>query len=235
MKIYFNGDSNVAGTELSRPEIYGFAAKLSKKLGATSFINEAYHGASNSLILRRTNQYLNKCKETGEFPDLIVIGWTESFREDWFVDGNYCSISSIGLQRPELVDQVSHDYWYDNLRSNMGFWHSMSIFYNRAIHNLHLELNYLKIPHLFFNAINTLNYCEHEESVKDHFKDQKMLKLDWNDSYYHPYDDLGSTWRFWAFRGGYEQLTLGLFHFEARCQEDWAQLMYDYIKEKKLL
>ena len=236
MKIYFNGDSNIAGTELGDPVTQGFAFKLANKLGATSFINEARHGASNSLILRYTNMYLTECRRIGSFPDFVVIGWSQCNREDWYVDGQYCSISSIGLQNPELVDPESFEYWTVNCHRNMIFLQQMSKFYNRAIHNLHLELNDLKIPHLFFNAINTLNHCEVASAELSACVDNDpILKLRWNDQYYKPYDEVNSTWRSWALENNYKQVTNGLYHFEESCQEAWAQLMHDYIKEKHLV
>lgn len=234
MKIYFNGDSNTAGTELQFPKTQGFAAKLSDKLQANSFINEAVHGASNSLILRKINFYLDQCKKVNDYPNLIVVGWSDCRREDWFVGGKYCSMSSVGLQEPELVDRVAYDYWEKHIHNDMSFMHQMGKFYNRAIHNLHLELSLLKIPHIFFNAIFPLNYCETEESLSDYFKDSPILKLDWHDCYYHPYEAF-YAWRLWALSNNYRQITPGMFHFEESCQESWAQIIFEYIKEKKII
>ena len=235
MIIYFNGDSNVAGTELENPSTQGFAYKLSDKLGATSFINQASHGASNNLILKRTEAYLIECERTNNFPDLVIIGWTQCNREDWYVDGQYRSISSLGLQDPDLVDSESHQYWVAYMHYNMTFLHQMSKFYNRAIHNLHLQLTHLKIPHLFFNAINPINYCNVDPELADHYKEEIVLKLNWNDRYYKPYDEINGTWRNWALENNFNQVTDGWYHFDEQCQEEWAELMYNYIKEKQLV
>jgi lysophospholipase L1-like esterase len=84
MLIYFNGDSNVAGTEL--PETtHGMAPKLAERFDGqykTKFINDATPGASNDLIYEQTLDFLNN--PSSPKPDLVVIGWTQFNRVQWF-------------------------------------------------------------------------------------------------------------------------------------------------------
>ena len=239
MKIYFNGDSNVAGTELEDPSTQGFAAKLSNKFGAT-FVNDAGHGFSNSLILRNIHEFLLNCKQTNNFPDLIVIGWTEWMREDWYINKKYRSISSIGLEHPEDVDHASYKYWDRYMHHSPMFSQQMSKFYNRAIHNLHLELQDLNIPHVFFNAIDPLNHAEcmlrdGNIGLAQMLKDDSIFFLDWNQCYLYPYDTPSMTWRQWAIARNYEEITPGWYHFKEDCQEAWAEIIFDYIKEQKII
>ena len=115
MLIYFNGDSNTEGTELDNPSEQGFAGKLAKKFNA-QHINQAFAGASNDKIFRTTEEYLQECKTKNQFPDLIIIGWTEWIREDWFINGEYHSLNSFGLRNPETVDQARFKQWEEYQR-----------------------------------------------------------------------------------------------------------------------
>jgi hypothetical protein len=229
MKIYFNGDSYVAGAELTRPATQGFAAKLSTKLNAT-FINQAESGSSNTLILRKMHEYLYQYKQNNTFPDLIVIGWSEFTREDWFINGEYKSISLTGPMF-RSHDPASFKNWEDTMHLNGNFIHQMCKFYNRAIYNFHQELQHLNIPHVFFNAIHSLNRLE--EKRGDFRRDDPVLKFDWGNSYFHPYDN-SLTWQTWAFKNNYVPVTPEFRHFREDCQDAWTEIIYNYIKEKNI-
>lgn len=232
MNIYFNGDSYVEGAELDDPATQGFATKLANKLGAT-FVNQAENGSSNSLIIRKMTEYLYECKRTNTFPDLVVIGWTESTREDWFLHERYRSLAGTGPDYEE-ADPAAYRYWHHN-NASWQYKHEMNKFYNRAIHNLHLELQYLKIPHVFFNAIDPLNRIEFmAEGLADQ-PGQNILRLDWHDSFFHPYSEPNWTWRGWAMERNYQEVTPGMYHYKEDCHDAWADVIYNYIKEKNIV
>jgi hypothetical protein len=231
MKIYFNGDSYVSGAELLAPATQGFAAKLSAKFGAT-IINQAENGSSNNLIIRKLTLFLDQCKQANTFPDLVVIGWSEFIREEWFVNETYKPVSFTGPVS-RSYDPDSFDYWKNNMSRNPHFTHQMCKFYNRAIYNLHRELQHLTIPHLFFNAIYPLNQLE---SVREDFaKNDPIRKFNWKNSYFHPYDNHEMTWRGWALKNNYKPVSPGFLHFREDCQIDWAEIIYNYIKEKNIV
>ena len=231
MNIYFNGDSYVEGTELDDPATQSFAAKLSAKLNA-QFINQAENGSSNSLIIRKMTEYLYQCKQTNTFPDLVVIGWSEATREDCFIFNEYRSLAGTGPDH-ELIDPDEYRYWsYNN--QNWQYRHQLCKFYNRAIHNLHLELQYLKIPHLFFNAIEPLNKIEISAPGIAHENGNNILKLEWHDCYFYPYDRLDMAWRDWATERNYQQVTPDFYHFKEDCHAAWTDVIYNYIKEKNI-
>lgn len=233
MKIYFNGDSNVAGIDLPDPATQGFAAKLANKLGSDTIINEAFSGASNQSIMRNTHAYLRQCKESNSYPDLVVIGWSDNSREDWFVDGKYVCMSGMSPEK-QAINPGHFEYWQKHCEANFIYLHNVSKFFNREIHNLHQELKFLKIPHLFFNAIYPLNLVELTEDADSFTKRDVILQMDWDDCYFRPYG-INASWRFWAIENNYKELVPGLFHYEESCQEAWAQLVYDHIKEKNIV
>ena len=231
MNIYFNGDSYVAGDELDNPTTQGFATKLASKLNAT-FLNQAEGGSSNSLILRKVQEYLYECKKSMVFPDLVVIGWSESMREDWFFHDTYHSVAGTG-PRVDTFDLLGYQYWTKHMKSSFQYLHQMSKFYNRAIHNLHRELTYLKIPHVFFNAIVPLNITEIHNP--DSLQDDLLLKLYWGDNFFYPYDQEIMTWRGWAIANNHREVTPGKFHYDELAHTGWADVIYKYIKEKNIV
>jgi hypothetical protein len=232
LNIYFGGDSYVQGTELENPATQGFATKLANKLGAT-FINQAENGSSNSLIIRKMTEYLYECKKTKIFPDLVVIGWTESTREDWFIQGGYRSLAGTGPDI-ELSDPEAFKYWLHNAAS----WrhrHEMCKFYNKAMHNLHLELQHLNIPHVFFNAIDPLDRVELDLPWLADEPGGNIFKFQWHDNFFHPYYRADMTWRNWAMAHNYQEVTPGFYHYKEDCHDAWTEVIYNYIKEKNIV
>ena len=57
MRILYNGDSNMAGSELESTDL-GMANKLSQLLNARHVINLATDGASNDLVYDSTLKFL---------------------------------------------------------------------------------------------------------------------------------------------------------------------------------
>lgn len=230
MKIYVNGDSNTAGTELENPEIESVGNQLATKLGGTVILNDAVAGSSNDGILRRTYNYLNKCN--GDYPDFMIIGWTSSEREDWFIDGKYQSLNNFGVNIPESINTNSIDgnagwnyYW--NRKATSYEYHSQMIrYWNTKIFNFHLELEHLGIKHVFFNAIYNFNiYGGSDDDVFEH---------DWQGTFYEPYA-LGKSMIQWATNAGYQEITPGWFHFNKDAHTEWTNILYNHIQENNLL
>ena len=226
MLIYFNGDSNTAGTELEYPEQQGFAAKLSSKFNA-AFTNDAIAGASNDTICRTTREYLNSFLRT---PDLIVIGWSDSAREEWFYNGKYYPVNSLGVEVPSFADETLYQYWSSNQGADEVYRSQLSKYWNSRIYQFHLELEHLGIPHLFFNAIESLNY--REAFIKRYYVDygkESVLHFDWKNTFIRPYDVDFSMIQYLG-EQGHNQITPGWFHYGESAQDDWATLLYDYIQ-----
>ena len=152
MLIYFNGDGNTAGSELEPGQCY--ADILTQHFQATA-VNHALIGCSNDHILRSTTQYIEQCKQSQTFPDLVIIGWTEWWRQDWRKDGKHVPVIK-GFVNFYDLNQVETDRleYHNNIISKYFIYASaMAVYYNNAIYNLHCELQELGIKHLFFNEI----------------------------------------------------------------------------------
>ena len=216
MILYVNGDSNSAGTEMKNSEDC-YANQLATRLNAT-LINDSYAGASNDSILNKTQTYLQKCKINNSYPDLVVIGWSSSEREDWFVNGEYKSINSFNVNTDGLERLPEWDYWSKNkagwLSNDPSYETQMVKYWNTKIFNFHLELEYLKIPHLFFNAIYSFNTFG------------PVYTYDWNNTFYKPYDKSSAMIK-WADANGYQQITPGHWHYEKDAHTEWTNILYD--------
>lgn len=236
MLIYFNGDSNTAGTELEDPAVQGFAGKLAKKLGASKIINHAIPGASNDKILRTTEAYLRDCANEKQYPDLIVIGWSEPGRVDWYYNGEYNSLNRLDVMISQNVktDVNRYNYWQMYQGHNFDYNYQMCKYYNTRIHNLHLELTDLNIPHVFFNALVSLTNNTDKNKMMLSPQHGPFWELDWNDCYRWPYDG-GHAMCDYAIKGGHTELTPGQRHYGELFQEEWAQILFDYIGQKKII
>jgi hypothetical protein len=219
MILYVNGDSNSAGTEMQDPNDC-YANNLAQLLGA-SCTNQSVAGASNDHILRTTYNYLAHNR-----PDLMVIGWSSSEREDWFVDGEYRSVNSFFVNTDNIEQTSEWDYWSKHkagwISGDYSYEKQLVKYWNTKIFNFHLELIHLKIPHLFFNAIYSFNLFD------------PVFEYNWNNTFYKPYDKNLAMIK-WADDQGYEQITPGQWHFEKDAHTHWANILYSYIKENHII
>jgi hypothetical protein len=228
MLIYFNGDSNVAGTEL--PEsTHGMAHKLSERFGGqykAKFINDAVPGASNDLIYEQTLDFLNN--PNSPTPDLVVIGWTQFCRVQWFLvdewgNGQFWEINKIGVGIPvpaEYNDRYKH--YVENVQRD-GQWRMVQgAYWHNKIFNIHKLLEYKKIPHLFFNAFD------------EFILPTEVDRLDWNNTFLTPYSK-ELIYTVWCQRQGYKEITPGWQHYESEAHTQWANVMYAHITKHNIL
>jgi hypothetical protein len=228
MLIYFNGDSNVAGTEL--PEsTHGMASKLAEKFDGqykTKFINDATPGASNDLIYEQTLDFLNN--PSSPQPDLVVIGWTQFSRVQWFLvdewgKGQFWEINKIGVGIPvpeEYNDRYKH--YVENVQHD-GHWRMVqSAYWHNKIFNVHKLLEYKKIPHLFFNAFD------------EFILPTEVTQLDWNNVFLTPYSN-ELIYTKWCQRQGYREITPGWQHYESAAHLEWATVMHKHITKHNII
>lgn len=232
MLIYFNGDSNTAGTELWDLE-QGYAAKLAKKLGASSVVNDAMAGCSNMRIIRSTESFLRDCATRDQYPDFMVIGWSSFEREEWWSD-----------EYSQLISLNTHVFAFDDIKKTDRYQHwlahqaldnhyniQMAKFYNTQIYNLHQELRSKNIRHLFFPAIWSLAYFEARVEHKPY---ASVYRLDWHHNFVAPYEENFSMIN-WLAERGHEEITPGQRHYAEPAQEEWARYLETYIREHDLL
>ena len=228
MLIYFNGDSNVAGTELGEPGL-GMASRLAERFDGkykTKFINDAVPGASNDLIYEQTLDFLNN--PNSQKPDLVVIGWTQFSRVQWFLvdawgNGQFWEINKIGVGIPVPAEyQERYDHYVKNVQKD-GHWRMVQgAYWHNKIFNVHKLLEYKKIPHLFFNAFD------------EYILPQEVNRLDWNNTFLTPYSK-ELVYTEWCQRLGFKEITPGWLHFEQEAHRTWANVMYDYIIKHKIV
>jgi hypothetical protein len=229
MKIFFNGDSHTQGSELyfARQDAYPY--KLAKLFDAEIVGNPALGGASNDRIIRTTEEFLRN----NEHPDLIVIGWSEPNRSDWFVNGKYESMYSEDFPptQSHKVNDARAKYFISQAWRHHSIEYVMTQYYHEKIFNLHQQLEYLKIPHLFFNAVNSFNSLIewHKPFARDQYE---FFKHEWNEVFWNPYEEVGSFLE-WGKHNGYE--VTPYHHLKEPAHEDFAKVLHDYIKEKSIL
>ena len=105
MKILFNGDSNMAGEELL-DRSQSMSGIIAKHFDAES-VNLSLSGASNERIYNTTLAYLEK----NPAPDLVIIGWSEHGREQWYLDGKFHEVNNLGVGS-NLPDQLRRRYQF---------------------------------------------------------------------------------------------------------------------------
>lgn len=229
--IYFNGDSNVAGSELTDPDL-GMTGCLARRLGLP-YTNHAFGGASNDRIYDTTMEALfdrttQKIK-LKQRPNLVVIGWTQVNRIQWFLidqwqSGEFWEINNIGVGIP-LPDefQTRYDFWRKHIDKD-GHWRLvMNNYWHNKIYNLHSILQYFSVPHLFFNAFDPFN-------TENLLPDQQQ----WHGCFMSPYDD-SRAYIPWCFRNDYQEITPGWHHFREDAQSAWADEMLTHIKQNQIV
>lgn len=222
MNICFFGDSHSAGAELADPQTHSFAACLTNKLKA-SYVNHSEAGSSNTKILRNIEQKLSQWRSHNQFPDLVVVGWTDFDRQDWYVNQDYHTVYSMYINDPNGLDPDRTRFYLEHVKDNIPFIQQMIKFYNNQFYNLHCELQDLSINHIFFNAVQSLGQyktlCYHH---------------DWANHYVHPYEQKFAYVQ-WAEAQGFPHITPGKFHFNADVHAQWADMLIDFINQHSLL
>jgi hypothetical protein len=211
MHILFNGDSNMSGEELNNRG-QCMAGVIANHFGATA-TNIAVSGASNDLIYNSTLDYLRN----NPAPDLVVIGWTEHGREQWYFDGEFHEINQldVGQRIPEQFRR-RYQFWKNHIQKE-GEWHRvMGYYWHNKIYNLHLMLQEKNIPHLFFNAFNAFQVADLGE------------QLDWANAFFHPYHQ-NLCYINYCVEHEFKEITPGWQHYDHVAHEAWGNTMIDYM------
>jgi len=227
MIIYVNGDSHSAGAEAVNSYCFAeddtkhrtlgrsphpdnlavsYGQHIANKLDA-ELRCDAESASSNSRIVRTTEDYL---RYHGR-PDLIVIGWSTWEREEWWDQETmrFWQINAGGVGE-DWPDDIKEHYkkWVLDLDYQAGVNKS-----NRAIHNFHLKLAKLGIPHYFFTCYEPFRNTE---------------ILDFDGCYLAPYDK-DYTYYNWCRAQGFQTVTPKSYHFGADAHRAWANFLYPRI------
>jgi hypothetical protein len=221
VNILINGDSNMSGEELQDKSL-SIGSQLCKMLGGTE-INIALSGASNDRIYDTTMNYV----QTNSDIDLVVIGWSEMYRVQWFVVDNnqpeFVEVNNLGINNSKYPEEYQRrlEHWKisaDDDKRREGLSH----YWHERIFNLHKYLEHLKIPHLFFHAFYDFNIY------------YPQYQLDWNNRFMDPYGHQSSYTR-WSALNGFKEITPGWYHYEPAAQQAWAERLYNHIHQYSIL
>lgn len=203
----------MSGAEVSRQQSIPYV--LAELLGAPDYTNWSLTGCGNDRIYETTMQYLQD-----NTPDMVIIGWTESHRIQWFdVDiGQLLEINADEISHQPYTDQqkIRAETIRDLMVLNSPYGRYQSIYWHNKIFNLHLMLKHRQIPHLFFSAIDLFVPVS------------QQYRFDWGSSYYRPYD---ISYRTWAMNNNKEEVTPGRYHYVASAQIEWAHMLYEHVQK----
>ena len=230
MILYVNGDSHTAAAEAVSPAAFAeddgypelgrrphpanlqvsWGKQLATKLGV-DFICDAESAASNHRIIRTTREWMKKLHPWESA--VAIIQWSTWEREEWLHNDEYLQVGSSGLDwvPKELADQYRQFVVDVDWNQCQQHWH-------QEIWQLHLELDAMKIPHVFFNGNNSF--------------DRITEQLDWGTSYIAPY--LEFTYN-QILRDRFEPVSNGSWHFGKDAHCFWAEFVLQYCIENNIL
>jgi hypothetical protein len=211
MMLYVNGDSNSAGVEVKDPA-KSWPHLLAKRLGLI-LVNDSKSGGSNPRILRTVGNFTSHTNLRDVF---VIIGWTSWEREEWQKGNVYYDVNAGGHDNlpPDL--ELKYKTWV--VDQNQEARESKSQVTHEHIHKLHRHYKEKNVRHLFFNAVMPFLHAG-----KHH---------DWHGNFLGPYDnDLSYYW--YLKNHGYKPTKNN--HHTDKAQQVWADVLYDYIQENKLL
>lgn len=213
MIFYVNGDSNSNGSECKDLDT-SWPNLLAKRLGF-ALVNEAKSGTSNPGIMRVASQALAHSNQK----TFVIIGWTSWEREEWLHRGQYYDVNAGGHNT--LPNELHEEYkqWVTLQGPNQQAIKSRSM--HEQIHRLHRSLLDRRIPHLFFNALMPFQH-----NLLD------PVHKDWGKNYLGPYDNELSY--YWYLKNhGWHPTDNN--HYADDAQWVWAEVLYNYIQENKLV
>jgi hypothetical protein len=222
MILYVNGDSHSAGAEAVNNFCFAEDDSLYYSLGriphpdnervsyGCNIANELYaifhcdaeSASSNSRIIRTSKEYLKSHK-----PDAIIIGWSTWEREEWLHDGVWWQVNAggVGHDWPEPIKERYKDYILDLN------WEEAEKSAHAQIHQFHIELQDLQIPHLFFNTYSYFN---------------NVIKKEWGNNYIEPYNQNMTYWH-WLTSNGFKSRPT--YHFGADAHKKWADFLLPHL------
>jgi hypothetical protein len=221
--LYVNGDSHSAGAEavnsycfaeddpfyyalgrIPHPdnERVSYGCNIANELFAVLHC-DAESASSNARIIRTTREYIATAK-----PDAIIIGWATWEREEWLHDGVYWQVNAggVGHDWPDVIKERYVSY-ISNLEPIEAEHQA-----HKDIHELHVELMDLNIPHVFFNTYS-------------HFD---QVHKEWHNSYIDPYNH-AMTYYQWLLDNKCKPHR-GL-HFGPDAHRKWAEFLLPHLTQ----
>ena len=234
MILYVNGDSHSAAAEAVNPHGWAcddsqyfymgqaphpdnLAVSWGKVLADTLKMGLHCHaqaGCSNDRIIRTTREWLTKF-EPNKSSWFMIIQWSTWEREEWLIDGTYYQVGASG------IDSVPDEYQekYKRFIAELD-WAQATKDAHDKIWEFHKELDWHKIPHIFFNGDNDFS------SITD--------RKDWGINYIDPYDP-NSTYSGWLKTHGFHTVAPNSWHFGKDAHAAWSRNVLQYIIKNQFL
>lgn len=209
-----NGDSHSYGWKLNKGDTC-FVQQVANYFDLP-LNNQAWIGSSNQRILRTTKEELEKFT-----PKFVLIGWTSWEREEWLIDDEWFPINASGLDQlptPEL--QSKYKEWILSLSEDHMVQQSRKWY--TKIYNFHQELNWMGIPHLFFNAFHP--FMLHHTQVRE----------DWGTNFLWPDDPEGTYYLYCHNKKGCNPVD-NYYHLNVDAHTIWADTLIKHIEENDLI
>jgi hypothetical protein len=208
------GDSNVypACTESDQPIDGNNMVPEFSRLMDQPFRCWGKNGASNYWIETHLEYFLAD-RSSFDRP-FLLIGWTSFEREEWpwlYNNISVCGGPDFGMPEPmkakfnQWKNKLNGDYYRDRAQ----FWHD-------CIYQIHLNLQKLDIPHLFWTT-----YINFKEIAN---------QQDWHGSFFQPYEENGCMSRFLESQG-VRSIENDPWHYGPEAHATWAQALYNYSQE----
>lgn len=217
MILYVNGDSNCFGTDLKDPNM-AWPNLLAKQLNA-NLINHSRPGASNTRILRTTNDFLSNHYDKNV---LVIIGTTSWEREEWPHDSNFFDVNAS--TQPQILPEPLRDrfrQWILDQNDTVCAYKSND--FHQEFYDLHKRLTSLQIGHVFFHGFNPF---------MDGADYKSFEKYNWGKNFISPYSK--NNCYYWYLKDkGY--CPTDNFHHLEDAQLCWAEFLYQYLKENKII
>jgi len=231
MILYANGCSHTAAAEAvvpaafavddgrngidRRPHPLNLAAswctQLAEQLGA-DLVCDAESASSNDRISRTTREWI--ANNSDQLHNVfMVIQWTTWEREEWLHRGTWYQVNASGVDWvPKELQQRYRQFVVDI------DWTVKTQECHEKIWALHIELQKLGIPHLFYNGHSTFSDIQNYQN--------------WGTSYLEPYNRLGSYNAILQQNG---HVPTKWYHFDAKGHCFWADYVLQYIKQNNLV
>ena len=231
MILYANGCSHTAAAEAVVPDVFAvddgkngidrcphplnlaasWCTHLARDLGRT-LVCDAESASSNDRIIRTTREWIanNPDKLSNTF---MVIQWTTWEREEWLHNGTWYQVNASGADWvPKELQQRYKQFVVD------VDWTTKTQECHEKIWALHVELQALGIPHLFYSGYSTFSDVQNQHI--------------WGTSYMYPYNHQGS---YNAILQRNEHVPSKGYHFDAKGHCFWAKYVLQYIKQHNLV
>ena len=231
MKLYVNGCSHTAAAEAVNPAAFAeddgdlpnnwllgrkphpanlavsYATQLANALGY-ELVCDAESASSNDRIIRTTTEWLS---QHSVHDTLVVIQWSTWEREEWLFNNTWYQVNASG------TDMVPPEFEQRYKEYIVGVdWDQKTREAHDKIWELHLELEDLEIPHVFFNGNNDFEQIQNRQ--------------DWGNSYIGPYSD-AYTFNSVLKNNGFGYVHPQSYHFGVDAHRFWANYMLQYLQQ----